>query len=129
MAFESGDFKYAIHHFPGPVPGQGTRNMQSAAYNLKYAQSIPALAGLLPAAKAAGGNAVVNMLVQYSNIDFGSAAWLLTSQCEPGVVSGLAAGTPAAFAAYVKCYGGTLSDELKAYYTRGLAALGGKASG
>ncbi|KAL8952957.1 MAG: hypothetical protein Q9222_001176 [Ikaeria aurantiellina] len=33
MAFESGDFKYNINHFPGR-PGQGTRNMQSPALNL-----------------------------------------------------------------------------------------------
>lgn len=41
MAFESDDFQYQINHFPG-TPGQGTRNMQSPTYNLKYAQSISA---------------------------------------------------------------------------------------
>ncbi|KAG9848271.1 hypothetical protein KCU98_g4788, partial [Aureobasidium melanogenum] len=37
MLYESGFFKYNINHYPG-VPGQGTRNMQSPAFNLKYAQ-------------------------------------------------------------------------------------------
>lgn len=39
MLYESGSFKYNINHYPG-VPGQGTRNMQSPAYNLKYAEWI-----------------------------------------------------------------------------------------
>lgn len=42
------------HYFPSPVSGQGTRNMQSEAYNLGYAQSISELADRLEAAQAAG---------------------------------------------------------------------------
>ncbi|KAI4756840.1 hypothetical protein E4T52_11215 [Aureobasidium sp. EXF-3400] len=41
MLYESGSFKYNTNHFPG-VPGQGTRNMQSPAFNLKYAQWLAA---------------------------------------------------------------------------------------
>ena len=44
MAFESADFKYQINYFPGR-PGQGCRNMQSGAFNVQYAQSIPGLEG------------------------------------------------------------------------------------
>ena len=42
IAFETGDFKYAINHYPGRA-GQGTRNMQMAEFNLQYALSIPKL--------------------------------------------------------------------------------------
>ncbi|KAI4846637.1 hypothetical protein E4T44_04952 [Aureobasidium sp. EXF-8845] len=37
MLYESGSFKYNINHYSG-VPGQGTRNMQSPTFNLKYAR-------------------------------------------------------------------------------------------
>ncbi|KAI9794318.1 MAG: hypothetical protein M1833_000409 [Piccolia ochrophora] len=44
IALGSGEFKYQKNHFPAPGrPGQGTRNMQSAAFNVLYALSIPAL--------------------------------------------------------------------------------------
>lgn len=46
MAFVSGEFKYNIAHFP-TEPGRGTRNMQSIAFNLQYAASIPELAAKL----------------------------------------------------------------------------------
>ncbi|KAI5276192.1 hypothetical protein E4T47_00948 [Aureobasidium subglaciale] len=41
MLYESGSFKYDINHYPG-VPGQGTRDMQSPAFNLKYARWLAA---------------------------------------------------------------------------------------
>ncbi|KAI4155349.1 MAG: hypothetical protein L6R39_001271 [Caloplaca ligustica] len=68
MAFESGDFKYNVNHFPG-VPGQGTRNMQSPAFNLQYAQSIPALKDKLA---AAGGDpkTVLALLTANEEYDF-----------------------------------------------------------
>ncbi|KAK4697619.1 hypothetical protein P7C71_g501, partial [Lecanoromycetidae sp. Uapishka_2] len=123
MAFESGEFEYAVHHFPTPNPGQGTRNMQSAKYNLQYAQSIPALASELPAAQAKGPDAILSMLIQYKDIDFGSAAWFMKTNCAPSVMSGLASGTTEAFGAWVTCYGGTLSSKLTTYFTNGVAAL------
>lgn len=73
MAFESDDFQYQINHFPG-TPGQGTRNMQSPAYNLKYAQSIPALAPYLKEVQTSDVVAVIDLLIKYTNYDFGSAA-------------------------------------------------------
>lgn len=124
IALESGDFKFAHHYFPAPVAGQGTRNMQSAAYNLKYAQSIPELAPQLPAAQAAGAENVTSLLISYANYDFGSAAWFLTSQCDAGVVSGLAKGGTAAFGAYLGCIGTSSSDERTQYYTNALKAFG-----
>lgn len=73
MAFESGDFQYQVNHFPG-IPGQGTRNMQSSAYNLQYAQSISALGPYLEKIQTTDAVAVLNLLILYMNYDFGSAA-------------------------------------------------------
>lgn len=128
IAFESGDFQYDTHHFPGPVPGQGTRNMQLAKFNLPYAQSIRGLESALPAANEAGPDAVLHLLTLYGDYDFGSAAWYLATLCAPEIMSGLAAGTTEAFDAYVVCYDGTPDPKRTAYFTAGLAVLGGKSS-
>ncbi|KAL6720683.1 hypothetical protein ACLMJK_002608 [Lecanora helva] len=128
IAFESGDFKYAIHHFPSDNPGQGTRNMQSAKFNEQYADSIPELKGAVAGAKAAGPNGIVNLLVHYADYDFGSAAWFLTSQCEKGVVEGLKKPGDAAFKAYLGCIGTSPTDDRSQYYKRALAAYGLKSS-
>ncbi len=124
IAMESGDFKYSHHYFPFPVPGQGTRNMQSAAYNLDYARSIPGLAGELEAAQAAGPENVIDLLLSHPEYDFGSAAWFLTAQCDDGVVSGLAKAGTEAFDAYVGCIGASASAQRTEYYTNALKAIG-----
>ncbi|KAL8735874.1 MAG: hypothetical protein Q9181_002652 [Wetmoreana brouardii] len=80
MAFETDDFKYNINHFPG-VPGQGTRNMQSPEFNLKYAKSIPALQSKLAAA-GSDPKAVLGLLTANGEYDFGSGAWYLATQCK-----------------------------------------------
>lgn len=103
--------------------------MQSAAYNLKYAQSIPELARELPAAQAAGAENVTSLLISYANYDFGSAAWFLTSQCDAGVVSGLAKPGTAVFNAYLGCIGTSPSDQRTQYYTKALKAFGITGSG
>ena len=100
MAFESDDFQYQINHFPG-TPGQGTRNMQSPAYNLKYAQSIPALAPELQQIQTSNVTGVLDLLIKYRNYDFGSGAWFLTTQCDSSVRSGLQSGSAAGFTAYI----------------------------
>lgn len=123
IAMESGDFKYSHHYFPFPVPGQGTRNMQSAAYNLDYARSVSKLAGELEAAQAAGPENVVNLLLSHPEYDFGSAAWFLTSQCDDGVVSGLSKAGTEAFDAYVGCIGASASAQRTEYYTNALKAF------
>jgi len=124
IAMESGDFKYSHHYFPNPVAGQGTRNMQSAAYNLEYAQSIPELAGRLDAARAAGPEDVTDLLINSPEYDFGSAAWFLTSQCDKGVVNGLSKVGPATFSAYLGCIGAAGSAQRTEYYTTALKAFG-----
>ena len=119
IALESGDFKYQIHYFPSPNPGQGTRNMQSAQFNLQYATSLQ-----LGAAEQSGPNGVLDALIGNDAYDFGSAAWFLDTQCGPDVKAGLATGGSPAFTAYLNCIGSAMSPDRQAYWTRATAALG-----
>lgn len=84
MAFESGDFKYDTPIVP--TPGKGTRNMQSADFNQKYAMSIPGLAPKV-AAVANDADAIRGLLTSNDYYDFGSGAWFLATQCTPAVRS------------------------------------------
>ncbi|RAL07776.1 uncharacterized protein BO97DRAFT_377894 [Aspergillus homomorphus CBS 101889] len=123
MAFESQDFKYNKNHFPG-VAGQGTRNMQSPAFNAKYAASIPALAEPL---KSASGDvtATLDLLRAVPEYDFGSGAWFLTTQCSSTVRAQLQKGGQAGWEAFITgCVGTDANDERKAYWTRAVGALG-----
>ena len=126
MAYESGSFEYCIHHFPGPVPGQGTRNMQGYTFNLQYAQSLSALSGVLAGAEAQGPDAVLQLLIENADYDFGSAAWFYTSQCGASVKSGLQAGTQVGWEAYVECIGAGITDDRTALWTTAMQVLGGK---
>lgn len=109
MVYESGGFKYSQNHFPG-VPGQGTRNMQSPAYNLKYAQYLATLpssnitAADVATAQAKGPAAVL-ALVNTDKWSFASAAWYLTQECNPSISQGLAEGTQVGWSNYLTCVG------------------------
>lgn len=121
IAFESGGFKY--NKPVNPAPGKGTRNMQSAAFNLKYAQSIPAVASQL-ASGSAGPDAALNLLIANPYIDFASAAWFLTSQC-PSARPELQAGNMAGYITYVTgCLGTTVTDDRHAYAQRAYQVMG-----
>ncbi|KAI9891659.1 MAG: hypothetical protein M1814_002594 [Vezdaea aestivalis] len=121
MALESAEFKFNKNYFPGN-PGQGTRNMQSAAFNRQYASSIPALAGQV--ATAASPNAV-RELVLPDKYSFGSAAWFLTTNCPASIRTGLQTGSLAGWTAYITgCVGTTVTPERQAYYTKALVAMG-----
>lgn len=100
--------------------------MQSAKFNLEYAKSISKLAPTeeFAAAEAAGPENVTSLLISYKNYDFGSAAWFLTSQCEPDVVSGLAKAGTSSFNAYLDCIGTKADAERTKYYNNALKALG-----
>ncbi len=98
--------------------------MQSPAYNLKYAQSIPALAPYLALIQTSNVTAVLDLLIKYKNYDFGSGAWFLASQCDASVSSGLQSGSAAGFSAYLACIGTTETSARDAYYQRAVAALG-----
>lgn len=131
IAFETGDFKFNENHYPGN-PGQGTRNMQMANFNLLYAQSIPALAAPLAAittATTADGltndqlNAI-RALVLPDEYAWASAAWFLTTQCSADVRTSLQAGGQAGYEAYLGCVGTTATADRLAYWTRANTAFG-----
>ena len=98
--------------------------MQMPAYNLMYAQSIPALAPYLEKVQTSDAAAILGLLIRYTNYDFGSAAWFLTSQCDESVRSGLQSGSGAGFSAYMACIGTTETSDRGAYYQRAVTALG-----
>lgn len=142
MAFESGDFKYNKNHFPGR-PGQGSkhtpstpnlkreknklisfaaRNMQFPKFNKKYAATLDGIKD--KAAKLSDDAAILDLLRNDSNVDFGSGAWFLTSQCTKEVRAELAKGTEAGWKKYiVDCVGTTVTDDRKDYWDRAVKAL------
>ncbi|KAI0876867.1 hypothetical protein GGS24DRAFT_498490 [Hypoxylon argillaceum] len=125
-AFESVNYQYKHNVSPGR-PGQGTSNMQMIDYNVEYAKSIPALADKVAALGDITGTDKQNQLLALVNADeynFGSGPWFLTTKCTPEVVSGLQAGTDAAFSAYMGCVGVQLTDDRTAYWTRAKTAFG-----
>ncbi|KAF1346970.1 hypothetical protein BDV97DRAFT_358250 [Delphinella strobiligena] len=127
MLYESGSFKYNENHWPG-VPGQGTRNMQSPAYNLKYATWLAddaPMAGItcedVATANAAGPAAVLG-LVSGNVLSFGSAAWFLKTQCDASIEDGLAQATEAGWEAYLTtCVGTTVTADRTAIWTEAIA--------
>ena len=102
--------------------------MQSSTYNLKYAQSIPALKPNMTEINPSDVTAVLKLLTYYSNYDFGSGAWFLATQCDQTVRSGLQGGTAAGFATYLECIGTTETSDRDAYYQRAKSVLGVKSS-
>ena len=132
IAYETGDFKYNTNHYPAPGrPGQGTRNMQMANYNLMYAQSIPALSAQLSAITTATSTSglsddqlnAIRALVLPDEYSWGSAAWFLTTQCA-STRAALEAGGQAGYASYLSCVGTSATSDRLAYWTRANTALG-----
>jgi len=130
IAFETGDFKYNINHYPGRA-GQGTRNMQMPNYNLLYAQSIPALSTKLSAITTTSSTSelsddqlnAIRALVLPDEYSWGSAAWFLTTQCA-NVRSQVQTGGHAGYTAYLQCIGTDMTEERMAYWVRANSALG-----
>lgn len=119
IAFESGDFKY--DRPTNGEAGKGTRNMQSAAFNTKFAVSIPGLGEKLPS----DPNGILEFLTANDAYSFGSASWFESTQCGPTIRSGLAGGSLAGWQAYVTgCLHTTPSTDRQAYWQRAVTALG-----
>ncbi|MCJ1386629.1 hypothetical protein MMC17_009755 [Xylographa soralifera] len=133
MAFETMDFKYQNNYFPGN-PGQGTRNMQSASFNLLYSKSIPALASSVAAiteGAAIGAlsvsqlNQVRALLTGNDDYDFGSAAWFLTTQCSTAVRAEVQTGTLAGWQTYVTdCIGTTATSDRQRIWEIAMQEIG-----
>jgi len=107
--------------------------MQTARFNLLYANSIPALAAQVKSiteGAAAGGlsasqlNAVLAILISNADYDWGSAAWFLTTQC-PSVRTGLQSATLAGWQNYIQnCIGIGPTGGRQAVWTSAKQALG-----
>lgn len=128
MLFESGDFKYKINHFPG-VAGQGTRNMQSPAFNAKYADWIVANGNDATitqgsVAAVASDPAALLDLINTDKWSFASAAWFISTQCGASQVQALGDGSQASFQAYLTgCVGTTATEDRIAGWKK-VVALG-----
>lgn len=127
MLYESGSFKYNINHYPG-VPGQGTRNMQSPAFNLKYARWLAANltnSGILPQQVDEAdkeGPVQVLALVNGERWSFASAAWFLATQCNEEISQGLATLTEEGWNTYLTdCVGTTVTEDRTAIWKRTIA--------
>lgn len=124
VAYESGDFKYNVHHFPSANPGQGTRNMQNFEFNLQYAQHIAEtnttlatqLKTITNGATSGFTNDQMNQvlaLVTPDEFTWASAAWYYTSQpgCQPQIGNAVQTQGHAGYAAYLACVGTTMTED------------------
>ncbi|KAE8371013.1 hypothetical protein BDV26DRAFT_299195 [Aspergillus bertholletiae] len=121
MAFESVEFLYNRNKVPG-VPGQGTRNMQSPAFNAKYAES-------LNVAVSDDKAQTLDKLLEKLEWDFGSGAWFLTTQCTTDVRSALQSGSEAGWERYItECVQTSVTEARKEYWQKATKALGAESS-
>ncbi|KAF2132911.1 hypothetical protein P153DRAFT_364168 [Dothidotthia symphoricarpi CBS 119687] len=126
MLYESG-FKYNKNHFPGR-PGQGTRMMAMPAYVKLYATSVVGEEAVTEA-EAVGGDDGLRAVLALVNSDdeksFGSAAWLLSSQCTQEVKDGLTAQTVDGWHNFLtECVGTTVADRDTLWLSAKQAMLG-----
>ncbi|KAF2099592.1 hypothetical protein NA57DRAFT_75092 [Rhizodiscina lignyota] len=128
MIFESGSFKYNEKHFPAPVPGQGTRNMQNPEFNQKYVADLEKSGKLKSSDVQAAGtdpNKIL-ALVQPDEFSFASAAWFISTQCDAATRAGLQAGTQAGYTAYLtNCVQTTVTDDRISGWKAALQAASG----
>ncbi|CEJ94853.1 hypothetical protein VHEMI10360 [[Torrubiella] hemipterigena] len=127
MAFESADFKYKHNVYPGR-PGQGTANMQMPSFNLKYAQSIPAVKGKVAGIGSADGLPAAKLneilaLVTPDEYNFGSGPWFLATQCPGAVRDALKGNVDEGFKQYMACVGVAVTSERLAYFNRAKQAF------
>jgi len=99
--------------------------MQMPTWNLLYASSLPSIAPKLPSIPATDVDAVRALLLATDEVDFGSAAWFLTTQCGPNVRSGLQSGGRQGWEAYLAgCVHAEVTPERVAYWERAGRVLG-----
>ncbi|KAI9709272.1 MAG: hypothetical protein M1820_003392 [Bogoriella megaspora] len=93
ILFESNNFQSNVGIGANASPGKGTRNMQSADNNAKYAQAV-GVTGSTP-------DDIVSALNKDVNLSFGSAAWFLATQCSMSIRDQLHGQETAGFSAYI----------------------------
>ena len=108
--------------------------MQSAQYNLLYALSVEVIASKVYAITASTSasslsttqqNAIRSLLTSNDELDFGSAAWFLATQCSQSVREGVRSGTQAGWEAYVGCIGTSVTSERQGYWESAMTVLSG----
>ncbi|KAF2723110.1 hypothetical protein K431DRAFT_33022 [Polychaeton citri CBS 116435] len=125
MLYESASFEYSRNHFPAPgTPGQGTRNMQSPAFNEQYSGYL-AEQGLAKDGAGTPTQLSFDELVASDRWSFGSAAWFLQTQCGDSIRQGLASGSRAGWDAYLTTCVGTTSTDDRAAIWQKVIGLGG----
>lgn len=133
IAFETGEFKYNTNHFPAPGrPGQGTRNMQTARFNLLYARSMPELResveGIVLGREVEGLSDeevnAVRALVLPDRYAWGSAGWFLNTQCSREVREGLEMKGEEGWRAYLACVGVEAEEGRREGWERARGAFG-----
>lgn len=131
MAFESGDFKFNINHFPGR-PGQGTKAMLMVNFIVTYAQTFGSTDNIAPGLSESNIDSQsddvknkVRAVVLDNERSFGAAAWFYNTKCSDEVKKGLrkAASTEAWEAYITQCVGTTVTDDRKAGFIKAAAAL------
>lgn len=138
IAFETGDFRFNVNHFPGR-PGQGTRNLMMFPFVWKYALDIPQVApqaqAIAPELSISSTNDELNnasnstktavlSLVLDDKFSWASASWFLTTQCNSTIAAALNTATEAGWETYItQCIGTTVTDDRKAVYTAAITAL------
>ena len=91
---------------------------------MMYAHSIPTLKDKLDAT-GMNPKAVLALLTADDTLDFGSAAWFLTTQCSPAVRTALQAGTQEGWKSYItECVQTTVTAERQAYWKKAAKAFG-----
>ena len=111
--------------------------MQSAVYNLQYANSIPSLTSPLATILVSNGattaasmtaeqmNNMRALLTGSDTYDFASAAWFLTTQCSPDVRAGLKSGSLAGWQVYLsECVGTRPTSDRQAIWSTAITVLG-----
>ncbi|MCJ1288470.1 hypothetical protein MMC26_007828, partial [Xylographa opegraphella] len=110
------------------------RNMQSASFNVLYANSIPALAPSIAAITGGAAiaalsdiqlNQVRALLTGNDDYDFGSAAWYFTIQCSTAVRAGVRSGTLAGWQTYVTdCIGTPATSDRQSIWELAMQEVG-----
>jgi hypothetical protein len=121
-AFESGDLKYKMNHFPEPGrPGQGTRCMMMPPFVAEYATQLVGADKVQAAGEPAKVLALVNGDDEGS---FGGGAWFMKAKCG-NLIDQFASSPNAAWASFItSCVETTAGAERDAYWTRAKKALG-----
>jgi hypothetical protein len=121
-AFESGNFKYKMNHYPAPgTPGKGTRCMMSPTFVAEYATQ---LVGADKVAAAGDSTQVLALVNGDDEGSFGGGAWYMKAKC-PDLIGQFASSPDAAWASFVtSCVETNAGPDRDVYWTSAKKVLG-----